>query len=395
MYIASIVCFSLTVLLQGLFCESLLQVKYRYSLPICFVLLALLFPIFEHFGLMEMFRPSLNRTVINIILMLFCILFFCRDALITRLFTFFLSLLLLIFPEIIISIPCVFFLARLTGSTSDAFISTPIMIPVQILYLLFEMLSMLLVSNFIRKRRGKLHTPDLSQFILFLIVQLVLFMGFIYFTVCQFDDITSVTTSSIMFCVQIGLLSVLADLAIYFILLRLQEKERIRCQSEFYQRQLELQLLHLRDFSLYNETLSQIRHDLRGQLSTVQALISRKEYDTAASLTGALRQTLDDLSIISCCENPLVNALIFNKYKSMQKQGIPFTCDADLDDSLSISGPLLCETLSDLLDQAVKEYHNNKQLPIHLKLWQENDLLKINIKGPIQRSVHLALQQET
>lgn len=158
------------------------------------------------------------------------------------------------------------------------------------------------------------------------------------------------------FCLASGVMCIVADFYVFKAFKEIGRKSKLRQQAYFYKKQLDIQLKHYEKLSEYDVTLSHIRHDLKNEISVIQYLLQQKNYQDAEELADEIQNMIQRLEKIECCENKILNALIFICGQKMESQGIDFTCrNLDIPETISADLPQLCETFSSKLESCMKK----------------------------------------
>ena len=167
-----------------------------------------------------------------------------------------------------------------------------------------------------------------------------------------------------------------------------------RQQLEFEQRLMDLQIREQQQHSMIlarnEETLRQLRHDLRHQLTVIQDLAdpgNQPLQDYLKALTDQIPQSHQTL-----CENRIVDALL-NHYRALcQQQGVEFTAALKIPAQCpTLNSGSLCAVFGNLLENALEACERMPQGKkfIHLTSRMHYDLLTISMEnsfsGPIQK----------
>ena len=120
-------------------------------------------------------------------------------------------------------------------------------------------------------------------------------------------------------------------------------------------------------------------HDYKNQLSTIQTLIKNGHTDEALSFTQKLTESIAvEMSAINT-NHPVVNAVLNQKYRSMQE--------------ICLEEEEIVILLSNLLDNAIRESEkvlkNTGKAVIHLKLECEDHKLIFAVRNPVTEKVEI------
>lgn len=168
---------------------------------------------------------------------------------------------------------------------------------------------------------------------------------------------------TLCFCFASGVMCIVADFYVFKAFKEISQKSRLKQQAYFYQKQLDIQLRHYEQLSRYDTTLSHIRHDLKNEISVIQYLLQEHKYEDAEGLADEIQSMITRLEKIDCCENKILNALIFIYGQEMEEKGIAFSCkDLEIPEDLPTDIQALCESFSSAFEKCTQ----NKPVRVEL-----------------------------
>jgi sensor histidine kinase regulating citrate/malate metabolism len=118
---------------------------------------------------------------------------------------------------------------------------------------------------------------------------------------------------------------------------------QIRQQYEFFEAKMQ---------SL--DDMRAIRHDMRNQLQTVSALLSKQDTAAASEYLQQFCDAAGEAEIPEFCENKVVSALMYNKYLRIKAAGIRLEHGICIPDGFFLGDVVLCSLFSNALDNAIE-----------------------------------------
>ena len=136
------------------------------------------------------------------------------------------------------------------------------------------------------------------------------------------------------------------------------------------------------------DLIRKIRHDIKGLLGTINALILDKKYDKASETIITAIESFDNRLIFIHTKNDILNAVVNSKMSNAKSFGIDVQVMAPEEIS-GIDDLDICRLMSNLLDNAIN-YCKNDILDHHsifLKIVNEDQVIVINLKNTISNSI--------
>ncbi len=100
---------------------------------------------------------------------------------------------------------------------------------------------------------------------------------------------------------------------------------------------------------------SKIRHDIGNQLEQIEFLVSNGNSEDAQNMLKELKEKTDSLTRIKYCDNMIINSVLTLKYNAAQRDDVEFVVDVNIPSELKISDLDLSSSLSNLIDNAMRE----------------------------------------
>lgn len=149
--------------------------------------------------------------------------------------------------------------------------------------------------------------------------------------------------------------------------------DRLAFEKEALQRYYETQLLN-------QEELRRMKHDMKGNLSTIYRLLSEKNHDEATRYLAELCDYAENHQKILYCEDPYLNAVVINFVKAFEANNTLFEQDIQLG-KFELHHVEMCLILNNALQNALEA--SKKLLPeqryvrLQIKTKQRRLLLRI------------------
>lgn len=178
------------------------------------------------------------------------------------------------------------------------------------------------------------------------------------------------------------LISAAADIGFFYGVMRVQKSEQLRQQVRFAEEQLQIQSSYYRQLQDSILTINQVRHDLTNQLQAAYALLASGEHAESRSHLDQLQAYVQDQVGPRFCPNLLVDAVLSDKYRLCQAQGIRLDINAQLPQELPIESTHLCSAFSNLLDNSVQAVQDQPEKYIELRTTLHADYLIIGCTNP-------------
>ncbi len=131
----------------------------------------------------------------------------------------------------------------------------------------------------------------------------------------------------------------------------LMVREHEAQETEAQRKLLETQLAAEREFVAQAK---EHRHDLYHHFRLLADYLERGDLDGAKAYVRQYQVELDADTLDVYCENPVANALLRYVSRRCAGSGVPFTCQAVIPQTLSLTGPELTTVLGNILENALE-----------------------------------------
>lgn len=174
-----------------------------------------------------------------------------------------------------------------------------------------------------------------------------------------------------------------ADLALFYVLMRQGERDALARQVYELEQLRQTELLHYQSIETRREEMAKIRHDFNNQLTTALYLTEQGATVESRELLNQLRDSVAATREYAWCSNPIVNAVLDEKYAACQRQSVVLQAELDVGKDLNIQPVHLCSAFSNLLDNAIRGAAQapQEQRTISLHAVQDGDFLHIKTEN--------------
>lgn len=172
----------------------------------------------------------------------------------------------------------------------------------------------------------------------------------------------------------------------------LEKEERIRVGMLADQSQKNLLLAYQDREEIYERQRKKM-HDYKNQLSAIQTMLKGNKPEEALEFTQKLTESIAvDMSAVNT-NHPVVNAVLNQKYRTMQGKHISLILKVDDLREFSMAEEDIIILLSNLLDNAIKASEKVQKKTgkavVHLKLGFEENKLLLSVRNPVTEKVEI------
>lgn len=172
----------------------------------------------------------------------------------------------------------------------------------------------------------------------------------------------------------------------------LEKEEKIRFGLLTEQSQKNLFLSYQDREEIYERQRKKM-HDYKNQLRVIQTMLKSEKTADALNFTQKLTESIAvDMSAVNT-NHPVVNAVLNQKYRTIQGKNIPLILRVDDLRELSMVEEDIVILLSNLIDNAIKESERVQKKTgkavVHLKLGFEENKLLLSVRNPVREKVEI------
>lgn len=244
---------------------------------------------------------------------------------------------------------------------------------VEIAYIIFFLLFMLMWKKFILKKGY-----DLKIFLIFIIFPI---SQVVMLSNVNLRILTEFTPAGISMLLGF-LIGVVADVLLLILLLRQQSMKEMEIKLDEIEKAWEVEKNHYRDIEMRREELARIRHDLTEQFVVIQELLHQKNYEKATEMLCTLEEYVASTKEYVYCQDPIVNAIMAENDRACIKNGVRFIYNLEIIQPLKINPVAICSIFSNLMRNAIaaaSESKKDKDAYISIKAMVKGDYLHIKV----------------
>lgn len=208
--------------------------------------------------------------------------------------------------------------------------------------------TLFLVSLIFTKSKNILSSKQILVFSVFPITQVVTILTL------QTLVLNPLKPKYIPILIAFPLIFIVADIFLYRTFVRTEQRVQLEITNSQLEKQLNAQLAHYDALTEQYENIRAIRHDISHHLHTINILLQDGKPDEAAEYAELLIPTHTYSSHLGKCQNPVVDAFLFNRIQEAESKGISVNTEIVLPDSLQISNTDLIVLFSNIMDNAIE-----------------------------------------
>lgn len=329
------------------------------------------------FGLTVHFCDSSIVTYLNIILLIF----FAKMMLgrVKNIFFIFATMVITLLDCILVAIFMLLLNLNISQVSANPFYN----------FLSNFILTIILFVMFIYKKRKNYH-GILSEFDFRMICLLLagaviaaLFIG--YVDINAFGEGTSeqMRMAATGLTMAAGLFFLFQCAGVYFYKQNSKLLKEMALKEEFLDQQKKYYMVLLEK----EEQTKRFRHDIRGHMNSVRALMEEKEYDSVTEYLNSIEGSISQMQINTNTGNHIVNAIVADANR--QYPNVVIEWNGRMPDDLKIRNMDLCILFSNLLNNACREVnnHTNPIVKVDIRLFNTN--LFLTMKNEIKENVRI------
>lgn len=177
------------------------------------------------------------------------------------------------------------------------------------------------------------------------------------------------------------LLGIAADVILFYVMITQGEKEKLKQQLAETEKLMELEKGYYETIELHREETAKIRHDFNNQLTAALHIAKNGEGEKSVELLEQLREEIEKNSGHRWCENAVINAVLSDKYRMCEKDGIKFSAEITVLPDVGILPLHMCSVLANLLDNAIRAASESGEesafVTVHVKQQERYVFVKV------------------
>ncbi|CDX04971.1 GHKL domain [Desulfitobacterium hafniense] len=241
------------------------------------------------------------------------------------------------------------------------------------IYLVFNPVMLLLCFLFtliIKRTTYGFKWRDFLQFSVFPLSQVILVLFILYLTLV-FESAEKMPLYVAVLAIGI-IICLIADIFLVRFMKGISEKTRLETENKYLQHLQDMQYAHYKTLKKQQNYILGLKHDILNHIQTVDILLQNGEHLQAGEFNQNLKKELLQNTTTHFCENPIVEAVLYNKIEYANSLGIRTNINVSLSEDIGISEVDLMRVFSNLLDNAVKgcqtvQNHDDKFIELGAK----------------------------
>ncbi|MBQ8038652.1 MAG: sensor histidine kinase, partial [Lachnospiraceae bacterium] len=177
------------------------------------------------------------------------------------------------------------------------------------------------------------------------------------------------------------LVGIIADVILFYVMFTQGEKEKIKQQLAETEKLMEMEKGYYETMELHREETAKIRHDFNNQLTAALHIAKNGEEEKSVELLEQLRKEIEKNSEHRWCENAVVNAVLSDKSRICEKNGIKFSAEIAATTDMGILPLHLCSVMANVLDNAIHAAVESKEtdafVSVHVKQQERYLFVKV------------------
>lgn len=202
-----------------------------------------------------------------------------------------------------------------------------------------------------RKKINHFPIKSMSLFIFFPISQAVSIAGYFF----QGRDVIVVQNPFENPFTMISLaLYIVSDIFMFFALRENSKLEQTRRQLAEMENEMDMQMRYYESINHRYMEMREYRHDIKNLVAAAETSMRAGAAADGIALIDELKERSDSLKIPVYCNNPIVNAVLWEKQKDCTEAGIDFVVNIMPEEEVAMEKSDACSLFANLLDNAIR-----------------------------------------
>ncbi len=211
---------------------------------------------------------------------------------------------------------------------------------------------------------------------------------FVSFVLIRMELPANEWDSDKLFILVLYYFTIIISCIIYLLFLSdVEKKNRLEREYRDLTHTRQLEAAHYSAIEERQAETAKIRHDIKNQLITIGGLLRSGSVEEAKSLFGELENSVNSTKEKEYCSVPVINALLSEKEKQCEAEGIALKTNITVTHTGRISKAHLCSIFSNLTDNAAHVCETlppNKERIITLNAAQKNGFISVICENPVK-----------
>lgn len=150
------------------------------------------------------------------------------------------------------------------------------------------------------------------------------------------------------------LVCILVDIPLFITISNMEQRMVLRLENERLDQQIEAQKKYYTALSAQYENIRFLQHDIANHVHTIQILLENSQTAEASAYAAELLPQHKYKSSLGACQNPVIDAFLFNAFEEATAKNIDMTWDIQLPAYIGIANAELISAFGNLMDNAVE-----------------------------------------
>ena len=227
-----------------------------------------------------------------------------------------------------------------------------------------------------KKANDYISSTEQVLFLLFPISQYILLTGW------YLNYVSDLSVDELLSALVVLVFCVITDVLLFRLILRLSDHAQLRARNKLMEQQIAAKNEYYQIMAQTFSDMSRLRHDIANHLYTIQVLLEDEKRSEALQYAEELRQNHTVKTVLSDCENMVIDSFMRSRIDSLAANNIPVQADIRLPSHSTISDVDMIIAFGNLLDNAVESCVGVDNPYIHIRAVLSDGFLHIEMENP-------------
>lgn len=177
-------------------------------------------------------------------------------------------------------------------------------------------------------------------------------------------------------------LSLVADIVMYFALKDNSNMNTMRKRLAEIENEMEQQLKYYDAIAEKYTEIREYRHDILNLVSISEIMLEKKLSESESkAYINEMKKKAEAMEIPIYCNNPLVNAVLWQKQQAAEKSGIAFSVNIEQSEDFPVDRIDICSLMVNLTDNALRECESCEKPFVEISVSRKINMLFISVKN--------------
>lgn len=244
-----------------------------------------------------------------------------------------------------------------------------------ILFFIIMIFVIALWNRFFRKA----HINSVGLFFLFPLGQSIFIAACTYKTWTNSEKINYFENPILIIGVIVSFIS---DIVMLYALLENTRVQNMKQHISDMEREMLRQVSYYNTIAAQYKEIREYRHDIRNLITSAKLLVeSDTNREIGQKLISSMEERAGKLDLPFYCNNPLVNAILWQKGIEAEEKGVEYMIDIAPDVSFGIENTDICSLLANMLDNALHESANTENGYVNVRAAKNDNMIFLEVKN--------------